>query len=172
MPLFNGSLSQQIITSVIEPNNLVQGLIWNELDFNNNLVETWIRNSDKWFSALKEYSGGTGNSGVSFNEYLAIDTTRDIFIQSFIYHLYNQNSSNYASRTYLYREFASGSRLTLFQFDNNILSPNSRTNSFNKINTLYSPSSSDCLLVQILRTGTSTGTAFAGYKINYREVRR
>jgi hypothetical protein len=41
MPLFNDTNTQQIITSASAPVSPTQGLIWNELDSSNNLIESW-----------------------------------------------------------------------------------------------------------------------------------
>jgi hypothetical protein len=171
MPLFNDVPTQQIITSASVPSNPTQGLTWNELDSSNNLVETWIRNNNKWFSQPKEYSGGIGNSTINFSEYLAIATNRDIYVQDLIYHLYNSSASTYSYVFYLHREYATLTRITLFQSANITIPVNSRVSYVNSINTLYSPFSTECLLSQCVRNG-GIGTVFAAYKVNYREVRK
>ncbi|NEU77390.1 hypothetical protein PI95_034205 [Hassallia byssoidea VB512170] len=82
MPLFNETSAQQVITSATQPTNPSQGLIWNELDSNNNLVEAWRYINGFWWSEEKLFNVFTVAGSSGFNYYLAMNPAYNYFIKS------------------------------------------------------------------------------------------
>jgi hypothetical protein len=84
MPLFNDASSQQVITSASVPSNPTQGLIWNELDSNNNFLESWNRINNQWISFTKQLNYTTTNpiSSGSYIFYFPVPSNVDLFLCS------------------------------------------------------------------------------------------
>jgi hypothetical protein len=82
MPLFNDVPPQEIITSASVPSNPTQGLIWNELDSSNNLIEVWGYINGFWWSQEKVFNVFTPTNNSGFNYYLATNPTYNYFVKS------------------------------------------------------------------------------------------
>jgi hypothetical protein len=168
--LVKGSSSTSVITSSTEPPNAVEGLIWNELDSNGYLLETWIRNTFRWVSGLKQYTGGSGSVAGNFQEYLPLDNSKDILIRNFSLLLNNTGTASYSGTATLSIDL--GVVIKISNFNTTGIAAGSKASYIYSLNNLYSPATNDSLFVQIVKSGTGTGNVLSGYKISYRDIRR
>ena len=171
-----GDTVTQVITSASVPGNPTQGLIWNELDSNGALIETWSYTSSSWRSAYKNLSTrmlGSGSGAININDTFAFDDKYNVWLDKAIVKLTSAvalTSSNYLT-WYLIRSQSS----TVSFFTINNLPANANYQNTVNINQIYSfDTSSNNLNLFINRIFVNTGgyNFFSSTSFSYRLIRK
>ncbi|MBD2609455.1 collagen-like protein [Scytonema hofmannii FACHB-248] len=165
---------KEIITSASAPNNPTQGLIWNELDSSNNLIETWAYSGTSWVSALKNLSvgvhilsGGTQNVRTNF----CFNQNYNIFIKKWTVNLISLvalSNTNYLACYLLKNLTTSLNQLTINPLAAN--TPYSNTVDINQLFTFASPNFN--LFEFRVFVAASPVSFFAASNISYNLIRK
>lgn len=170
------SSSSGVITSFTVPSNPTTGLIWNELDNNGDLVETWSYTSSRWRSAYKNLHTrniGSGTGSVNINDGFSFDDRYDIWLDKAIIKVTTfvaLNSTNYLTWYLLRSNFS-----IVGQFSINNLAANANyTNIFNINQTSSFSTANNNLNLFIQKMGFTGGTYYFHSTTNfsYRFVRK
>ncbi|NJL61824.1 MAG: hypothetical protein HC903_08320 [Methylacidiphilales bacterium] len=91
---FSTPVTPQIITSINPPENPQLGMIWNELDVDNNLIQQWnysyCNNILKWMSQVFDFL--FSETSMSQTQVYPMNTDFDYYIKSFYGFYYSSNA--------------------------------------------------------------------------------
>lgn len=170
------SSSSGIITSSTVPNNPTIGLIWNELDNNGALIETWSYTNSRWRSAYKNLHTrniGSGGGSVNINDGFGFDDRYDIWLDKAIIKVSTfiaLNPTNYLTWYFLRSNFSTVGQITI----NNLAVNANYTNIF-EINQTYSFSTANNNLNLFIQRMSFTGGSYNFHSttnFSYRFIRK
>lgn len=166
-----------IITSTTQPTDPNQGLIWNELNNNGNLIESWTRINNLWMSSIKEVSFATGNITSSANYSFPLDSGKDIYFHSASRFFLssgvtsNSNSFEVVGAVYSNANLIVSPPNNLFQLSFSSQTTGQVINGTNIINKSFVGLNVNNFRVTITRNGNPPTCSF-GFGIRYQYVRR
>lgn len=166
-----------IITSTTQPTDPNQGLIWNELNNNGNLIESWTRINNLWMSSIKEVSFATGNITSSANYSFPLDSGKDIYFHSVSRFFLssgvtsNSNSFEVVGAVYSNANLIVSPPNNLFQLSFSSQTTGQVINGTNIINKSFVGLNVNNFRVTITRNGNPPTCSF-GFEIRYQYVRR
>ncbi|GJD16366.1 hypothetical protein RIVM261_013220 [Rivularia sp. IAM M-261] len=161
------------VTSQSIPSSPFQGLVWNELDTNERLVETWVYINARWQSLTKysfDYWGPTSSiaGNVAYN--IPFDSRYDYFFKDFLVHCIYSGSGTVDAATNYWRAIVT-TQPQGTTFANTGPIPNDNLSKLFPINQIFVPQQGERVLLMYQKYGSPPG-AKIGISLRYHLLRR
>lgn len=159
-------------TSIEEPTNPFVGLVWNEIDTNGELEESWIRQGNRWVSQTLyslDYPSPTSSITGSVSYGFPLNNSYDYLFKEFSY--FCQYSSGTVDATNFWRCLFTTQPTGQTFADSGAIANTNAASQVVPLNVLFSPAVGERLLLMINKVGAAPG-ARVGAGLKFRRVRK
>ncbi|BAZ36962.1 hypothetical protein NIES4101_28830 [Calothrix sp. NIES-4101] len=162
-----------VISSVDIPSSVFEGLIWNELDENNSLIESWFYLNSRWQSITKyslDYWAPTSSISGSTSYNIAMDDRYDYLFKDFLVNCIYSGAGTVDGTTNYWRAIVT-TQPTGTTFANSGAIPNDSLSRRFSLNQIFQPAQGERLLLMYQKYGSPPGVKI-GVNLRYHLLRK